>query len=129
QYARNTLYIELLAVTGTVLSKALIAYGFARINWPGRNVVFALTLATMMIPFPVLMVPVYVIFRTLGWVGTFRPLWVPAWFGSAFSIFPLRQFFMSIPQDLSDAARVDGCSEFRIFKDIILPLAKPALAV
>jgi multiple sugar transport system permease protein len=129
QYARNTLYIEVLAVAGTVVSNALIAYGFARIRWPGRGVAFALTLATMMIPFPVLMVPVYVVFKTLGWVGSFKPLWVPAWFGSAFNIFLLRQFFLTIPFELSDAARVDGCSEFRIFRRVILPLAKPALAV
>jgi multiple sugar transport system permease protein len=129
EYALNTLTICILGVVGTVLSNALIAYGFARIMWKGRDVLFALTLATMMIPGPVLMVPLYVIFRHLGWVGTPLPLWVPAWLGSAFNIFLLRQFFMTIPFELSDAARVDGCSEFRIFRDIILPLAKPALAV
>ena len=129
RYARNTLYIALLSVLGTVLSNALIAYGFARIDWPGRNLAFALTIATMMIPFPVLMVPVYVVFKTLGWVGSPKPLWVPAFFGSAFNIFLLRQFFMSLPFELSDAAKIDGCSEFRIFRDVILPLSKPALAV
>jgi multiple sugar transport system permease protein len=129
RYGKNTLYIAILAVIGTVLSNALVAYGFARINWPGRNIAFALTIATMMIPFPVLMVPVYVIFKTLGWVGSPKPLWVPAFFGSAFHIFLLRQFFMSLPFELSDAARIDGCSEFRIFRDVILPLSKPALAV
>lgn len=129
QYGRNTLYIAILSVLGTVLSNSLVAYGFARINWPGRNIAFALTIATMMIPFPVLMVPVYVIFKSLGWVGTPKPLWVPAFLGSAFNIFLLRQFFMSVPFELSDAAKIDGCSEFRIFRDIILPLAKPALAV
>jgi multiple sugar transport system permease protein len=129
RYARNTLYIAVLSVIGTVLSNALVAYGFARINWPGRDIAFAVTIATMMIPFPVLMVPTYVIFKTLGWVGTPKPLWVPAFFGSAFNIFLLRQFFLSLPTELSDAARIDGCSEFRIFKDVLLPLAKPALAV
>lgn len=129
EYTLNTLTICVLGVLGTVISNALIAYGFARIVWKGRDVLFALTLATMMIPGPVLMVPVYVIFRHLGWVGTPLPLWVPAWLGSAFNIFLLRQFFLTIPFELSDAARVDGCSEFRIFRDIILPLAKPALAV
>jgi multiple sugar transport system permease protein len=112
-----------------VLSNALIAYGFARVDWPGRNILFGLTIATMMIPFPVLMVPVYVIFKTLGWVGSPKPLWVPAFFGSAFNIFLLRQFFMTLPFELSDAARIDGSSEFGIFRDVILPLAKPALAV
>jgi len=129
QYAKNTLTIAALGVTGTVVSNAIIAYGFARLQWPGRDLLFALTLATMMIPFPVLMVPLYVEFRWLGWVGSFRPLWIPAWFGSAYNIFLLRQFFMTIPFELSDAARVDGASEFRIFRDVIVPLAKPALAV
>lgn len=129
RYGKNTLYIALLSVLGTVLSNALIAYGFARIAWPGRNVAFALTLATMMIPFPALMVPVYVLFKTFGWVGSPKPLWVPAFFGSAFNIFLLRQFFLSIPFELSDSAKIDGCSEFGIFRDIVLPLSKPALAV
>lgn len=129
QYGKNTLYIALLSVLGTVFSNALVAYGFARVRWPGRDIVFAATIATMMIPFPVLMVPVYVLFKTLGWVGSPKPLWVPAWFGSAFNIFLLRQFFMSLPFELSDAARIDGCSDLRIFREILLPLARPALAV
>jgi multiple sugar transport system permease protein len=83
----------------------------------------------MMIPFPIVMVPLYTLFRTMGWVGTFRPLWVPAWFGSAFNIFLLRQFFRTIPLELSEAARIDGCSKWGIFQHVILPLAKPALAV
>jgi multiple sugar transport system permease protein len=129
RYARNTLYIAILSVLGVVISNSLVAYGFSRIQWPGRDVAFALTIATMMIPFPVLMVPVYVIFKSLGWIGSPKPLWVPAFFGGAFNIFLLRQFFMTIPFELSDAAKIDGCSEFRIFRDVILPLAKPALAV
>lgn len=128
-YAKNTLYIAVLAVIGTVLSNALVAYGFARLQWPGRDLLFVATLATMMIPFTVLIVPTYALFKTLGWIGSPKPLWVPAWFASAFNIFLLRQFFLTIPFELSDAARVDGCSEFRIFREIILPLAKPALAV
>jgi len=129
RYALNTLYVVVLAVAGTVISNALIAYGFARIPWRGRNVLFALTLATMMIPFPVLMVSIFAIFRSLGWVGSFKPLWIPAWFGSAFNIFLLRQFFRTIPNELSDAARIDGCSELGIFRHVVLPLSKPALAV
>jgi len=129
RYARNTLIICVLGVFGTVLSNSIVAYGFSRIEWPGRDVLFIITLATMMISFPVTMVPLYALFRWLGWIGTFRPLWVPAWFGSAFNIFLLRQFFMTIPRDLSDAARIDGCTEFGIFWRIILPLAVPALAV
>jgi multiple sugar transport system permease protein len=128
-YARNTVIITLLCVAGTVVSNSLVAYSFARINWKGRDTFFVITLATMMVPFPVVMVPLFSMFRSLGWVGTFKPLWVPAFFASAFSIFLLRQFFKTIPQELSDAAKIDGCSEFQIFTDVILPLSKPALAV
>lgn len=128
-YARNTLVICLLAVSGTVCSNALVAYAFARLRWPGRDLLFAITLATMMIPFPVLMVPIYGLYRNLGWIGTFRPLWVGSWFGSAFYIFLLRQFFRTIPFELSEAAKIDGCSEWGIFRQVILPLCKPALSV
>ena len=128
-YGRNTLLLCALGVAGTVCSNALVAYSFARMRWKGRDTLFAITLATMMIPFPVLMVPIYALFKNLGWIGTFRPLWVPAWFGGAFNIFLLRQFFKTIPFELSEAAKIDGCSEWQTFSEVILPLAKPALAV
>src|SRR5579884_1966708 len=128
-YGRNTLLLCILTVSGTVVSNALVAYAFARLRWPGRDLAFAVVLATMMVPFPVLMVPLYTLFRAFGWTGTFRPLWIPAWFGSAFFIFLLRQFFRTIPTELSEAARIDGCSEWGIFRQVVLPLAKPALAV
>lgn len=134
-WLRNTVIIVVLAVSGTVISSAIAAYGFARIQFRGRGVLFAIMLGTMMIPFQVTMVPLFRIFRFLGdttgipFLGTSKPLWLPAWFGSAFSIFLLRQFFLTIPTELSEAARIDGCSEFGIFTRIILPLAKPALAV
>jgi multiple sugar transport system permease protein len=128
-YARNTLLFCILFVAGTVVSNSIVAYSFARLRWPGRDVAFAATLATMMIPFPVVMVPVFSLFVKLDWVGTFRPLWVPAWFGSAFSIFLLRQFFRTIPMELSEAAKLDGCSEWGIFTKVVAPLAKPAIAV
>lgn len=128
-YARNTLIITILSVCGTVASNAIVGYSFARIKWPGRDLFFGFTLATMMVPFPVTMVPTFALFRWLGWVGTFKPLWVPAFFASAFSIFLLRQFFKTIPFELSEAAKIDGASEFAIFIDVILPLARPALAV
>ena len=128
-YARNTLIIVVLSLVGMVLSSAIAAYGFARIQFPGRRVLFAICLATMMIPFPVLMVPTYMIFKYLGWIGTFRPLWVPAWFGSAFNIFLLRQFFLGIPKELEESALLDGCSRWGCFWRIMLPLSKPALAV
>ena len=134
-FARNTMIIAVMAVVGTTLSSAFVAYGFAKVKFKGRGVLFALMLATMMVPFPVTMVSLFTIFRWLGdhgmgqWLGTYKPLWVPAFFGSAFNIFMLRQFFMTIPDELSEAARIDGCSEFAIFWRIILPLARPALAV
>jgi len=128
-YLRNTLIVATLGVVGMTLSSAVVAYGLSRVQWRGRGVVLFLIVATMMIPFPVLMVPLYLIFRELGWIGTLRPLWVPAWFGGAFNIFLLRQFFMTIPRELDEAARIDGCSHVRTFLTIILPLSKPALAV
>ena len=128
-YGRNTLMLAVLTVSGTVISNSLVAYSFARLRWPGRDFIFSLTLATMMVPFPVLMVPIFSLFERLHWIGTFRPLWVPAWFGSAFNIFLLRQFFATIPFELSEAAKIDGCSEWAIFRQVIMPLAKPALSV
>jgi len=128
-YTWNTIVVAVLGMLGAVFSSALAAYGFARIRWRGREACFVITLATMMVPFAVTMVPLYGVFRALGWVGTLKPLWVPAFFAGAFNIFLLRQFFMTIPEDLSDAARIDGCSEWAIFWRIILPLSKPALAV
>jgi multiple sugar transport system permease protein len=125
----NTLTVCVLGVIGSVLSNALVAYGFARVKWPGRDAFFALTLATMMIPGPVLMVPLYTEFRAFGWVGTLLPLWVPSFFAGAFNIFLMRQFFLTIPEDLTEAARIDGCSEWMIFWRIVLPLSKPVLAV
>ncbi len=128
-YARNTVIITILCVVGSVASNTIVAYSFARLRWPGRDLFFAATLATMMVPFPVTMVPTFTLFKWLGWVGSFKPLWVPAYLGSAFAIFLLRQFFRSIPNDLSEAARIDGASEFRVFADIVLPLARPAVTV
>ena len=129
RYAGNSLYLCLMTVTGTVTSSALAAYGFSRIEWRGRDRIFVVLLATMMIPFPVVMVPVYGLFRSLGWIGSFKPLWVPSFFAGAFNVFLLRQFFLTLPQDLSEAARIDGCSEWQIFVRVILPLCKPALLV
>lgn len=125
----NSMAVCILGVIGTVFSNSIVAYGFARIKWRGRDAFFAVTLATMMVPFPALMVPLYGIFRALHMVGTLRPLWLPTFFGSAFNIFLMRQFFLTIPEELSEAARIDGCSEWRIFLRIILPLSKPVLAV
>ncbi len=128
-YLRNTLVVAILSVAGMVLSSAIVAYGFARIQFRGRGAMFAIVLATMMIPFPVVMGPLYLIFKELGWIGTLKPLWVPAWFGGAFNIFLLRQFFMGIPKELDEAATIDGCSHWGIFWRIILPLSRPALVI
>jgi len=124
----NTLLITLLSVIGTVLSSSLVAYSFARLQWPGKNTLFVMLLATLMVPGAVTLMPQFLIFRSLGWVDTLLPLWVPTFFGSAFNIFLLRQFFMSIPGELEDAAKIDGCGPFGIYWRVMLPLVKPALA-
>src|SRR5205823_4509974 len=131
----NTLLVSILSVIGTTLSSAIPAYAFAKIRFKGRDALFAIMLATMMVPFPVMMVPLFSIFRWFGdftpvrMLGTLRPLWIPAWLGSAFNIFLLRQFFLTIPDELCEAAQIDGCSEWRIFRQIVIPLSRPALAV
>ncbi len=128
-YLRNTLIITVPSVIGTLVSSALPAYGFSRVRWPGRDAVFVLVLATLMIPSWTTLIPVYVLFARMHWTGTFLPLIVPNFFGSAFYIFLLRQFFLRQPQELVDAARIDGSSHVGVFARIILPLSKPALAV
>lgn len=128
-YAGNSLFLCVMTVTGTLISSSLAAYGFSRIEWRGRDAVFMVLLSTMMFPFPVIMVPIYSLFKHLGWIGTFRPLWVPSFFAGAFNVFLLRQFFLTLPKEISEAARMDGCSELQIFLKIILPLSKPALLV
>ena len=127
RYLANTLMICVSNVIGAALSCSLVAYGFGRIRWFGRDLFFMILLATMMLSGQVTLLPVFRIFRELGWIGTFLPLIVPSFFGSAFFIFLLRQFFMGIPQELSEAAVIDSCSELGIYAKIILPLAKPAL--
>jgi len=128
-YFLNTLTVAVLGVTGIVLSSSMVAYGFARIRWPGREVFFYVTLATMMVPYAVTMVPLYGVFRELGWIGTLKPLWAPAWFANGFNIFLLRQFYRRLPEDLTEAARIDGCNEWEIFTQIVLPLSRPVLTV
>ena len=137
-YALNSLIIAIGATIGAVLSNTLIAYGFSRIRWPGRNVVFYLCLATIFLPYPVVLVALFDIFGKLpsfgiqgakSWVDTFLPLIVPTFFGNPFYIFLMRQFMMGIPRELSDASRVDGASELQTFWHVILPLTKPAVVV
>ena len=129
QYARNTGIITLLTVIGAAISNPLIAYGFSRIDWPGRDKVFAVVLATVFVPYPVLIVSLYDIYSRLHWVNTILPLVVPLFFGNAFWIFLMRQFFMRIPRELGEAARLDGASEIRILFQIILPQSYAAVSV
>jgi multiple sugar transport system permease protein len=128
-YFKNTMVITVGATVGDVLMSAVVAYSFARLRWPGRNVMFMATLATLMLPSIVTIIPTFLLMRYLHWIDTFYPLIVPAWAGgSAFSIFLFRQFFMTIPLELDEAARVDGANPLRIFWSIILPLSGPVLA-
>ncbi|OIL37122.1 sugar ABC transporter ATP-binding protein [Oenococcus oeni] len=129
RYTMNTLFITLMVVIGNVLSNAFIAYGFAKIDFPGKKICFALVLSTMMIPGFVTMIPQYVIFSKIGWVGTYLPLIVPSFFGNAFNIFLMRQFYLSINNELIEAAQMDGANHLYIWMNLMLPLSKPALII
>lgn len=129
RYAWNTLIISGGCVAGTVISCSLVAFSFSRVRWHGREALFLLVLSTMLLPSEITLIPLYIIFKNFGWVGSYAPLMVPSFFGSAFFIFLLRQFFRTIPLELDEAARIDGAGYVTIFVRIILPLARPALAV
>lgn len=129
RFLGNTVLVAFPSVLGALVSNALVAYGFARIRWPGRDLLFGMLLATLILPGFVTFIPLYLIFKQLNWINSYLPLVVPTFFGNPFFVFLLRQFFMSLPEELADAARVDGASEMRIFLQIILPLSRPALAV
>lgn len=125
----NSIYVVVLSTVGTVLSASVVAYAFARLRFRGRNILFVLTLGTMMLPAQVTLIPQFILFHKLGWIETLRPLWVPYWFGGgAFFIFLFRQFFLSLPRELDEAALIDGASYGRIFWSILMPLSKPVLA-
>ena len=127
-YVRNTVFLVAVNMFAIIIAASFCAYGFARIEFPGRDTWFLVVLATMMMPYYVLMIPIFIMFTRLGWIDTYLPLTVPTFFGGgAFNIFLMRQFFRTIPQELSDAARIDGCNEFQIYWKIFMPLAKPAL--
>ena len=128
RYTLNTATIATLATVGVVVSCVPVAYALSRMRWRGRNASFLIVLSTIMLPVQVTIVPLYILFVRFGWIGTMKPLIVPLFFGDAFTIFLLRQFFLTIPSELSDAARVDGASEFQIMTRVIVPLAKPAIA-
>lgn len=128
RYMLNTLIIAASVVLARLVSCTVVAYALSHIDWPGRRVLFVLVLATMMLPVQVTIIPLFIIYSQLGWVNTFLPLIVPSLFGDAFFIFLMRQFFVTIPRDLIDAARIDGASHFGIYLRIVMPLAGPALA-
>ena len=125
----NTVYYVTMTTLGTIISSAAVAYGFSRIRFKGRDFLFAVTLSTMMLPGIVTLIPTYVLFKTIGWVGSYAPLIVPSFFGAAFNIFLLRQFMITVPYELTDAALVDGATHFDILWRIMIPLVKPALLV
>lgn len=128
RYAANSVFITVLSIVGGVLSSAYVAYGFAKLNWPGKNLWFTLLLATMMVPSQITMIPLFIFYSRLGWINTYYPFIIPSFLGSPFFIFLFRQFYLSIPNELNEAARIDGASEFYIWRKIYLPLTKPAMA-
>ena len=128
-FASNTMLVAVLATLGTVVSCAFVAYSFARLRWPERDFVFSACLATMMLPGVVTLIPTFLIYRNLGWIDTFLPLIVPSWFGmSGFFVFLMRQFFLSLPYELEEAARIDGASSLRILWQLVMPLSGPVIA-
>lgn len=130
RFTWNTVFVTLLALVGQLFSASLVAFGFARIDFPGRNVLFIILIATIMLPYHVTLIPTFILFRELGWLDTYAPLIVPYWLGGgAFFIFLLRQFYMRLPLDLDDAAQIDGASRWGIYWRIILPQSTPALGV
>lgn len=129
RFVVNTLIIEAGVVSGRLISCTLIAYGFARVRAPGKNLLFTILLATLMLPRAAIIIPEYILFNQFGWINTFLPLIVPAWFGEAYAIFLMRQFFMTIPVELEEAARIDGASTLQIIRRIIVPLSVPVLSV
>jgi multiple sugar transport system permease protein len=125
----NTLFITFSATVGAALSASVVAYAFARFQFRGRGLLFIVVLGTMMLPSQVTLIPTFLLFNKVGWINTSRPLWVPAWFGGgAFNIFLLRQFFLTIPREMDEAAKIDGAGYFQVFWQLILPLSKPVLA-
>ena len=128
RYVANTAVVTGLAMLGQVGSSCLVAYGFARFRFPGREPLFIMLLVTMIVPNEVTAIPAYLLFKSLNWIDTWLPLIVPAYFGGPFSVFLLRQFFLTLPRDLDEAAKIDGAGSFRILVQVLLPLIRPALA-
>lgn len=128
RYLKNTMIIVVANIVGALISNSLIGYGFARLRWPGRDKVFMIVIATMILPYQVTLIPVYLMYTKIRWVGTFLPLIVPGFFGNAFFIFLMRQFLVGIPKEITESARIDGANEFTIFLRLMMPISKPVLA-
>jgi ABC-type glycerol-3-phosphate transport system permease component len=128
-FYRNTIFVTLMGMLGVLLSSSIVAFAFARMRWPGRDKFFVLMLATLMVPNHVTLIPTYVFYSKLDWINTFLPLLVPEWTGSPFIIFLMRQYMMTIPLEMDDAARIDGCGWFRLYSRIIVPLSWPVVGV
>ena len=128
RYLRNTIIIVVLNMVGALISNSLVAYGFSRLRWPGRDKVFMIVIATMILPYQVTLIPLYLMYTKAGLIGTFVPLTLPGFFGNAFFIFLMRQFLVGIPKELTESARIDGAGEFIIFLKLIMPISKPVLA-
>lgn len=128
-FYRNTAFVTMAGMIGVILSSSVVAFAFARMRWPGRDKLFMVMIATLMLPAPVTFIPTYVVFAKIGWINTFLPLLAPEWTGSPFIIFLMRQFMMTIPLEMDDAARIDGCGWIDLFWRIILPLSAPVVGV
>lgn len=128
RFILNSFFLAIMETSGTMIASTIVAYGVSRIQWRGRELVFGLVVGTMMLPGIITLIPTFVLFKKFGWVGTFYPLWVPAWFGNAFFIFLMRQYMLTIPVELDEAAKMDGASHFRILAQVVAPLCGPALA-
>jgi len=126
-FIRNSFFVSIMGTLGIVFSSLTVAFGLSRLRWPGRDFLFIVLLATMMLPGVVTMIPVFIIFKEIGWIGTFYPLWTPAWLGGAFYIFLMRQYMMTLPVELDEAAKIDGASSFRLLWQVIAPLCVPAI--
>jgi ABC-type glycerol-3-phosphate transport system permease component len=129
EFYRNTAFVTVAGMIGVILSSSVVAFAFARMRWPGRDKLFFLMISTLLLPAPVTFIPTYVIFAKIGWINTFLPLLAPEWTGSPFIIFLMRQYMMTIPLEMDDAARIDGCGWLQLFYRIILPLSAPVLGV
>lgn len=128
RYLKNTMIIVAFNIIGSLISCSFAAYGFSRLRWPGRDKVFILVLVTMILPYQVTLIPLYLMYTKMRWVGTFLPLIVPCFFGNGFYIFLFRQFFVGIPKEMSEAAKIDGANEIRIFTQLVIPISKPVIA-